>query len=77
MVFRKGKNEDREHNQGESKKVVIKGDTSKPIGDVLESAELIKILFGGEKRYEYRLRLTQKLDLPLFRERNFLYFCSY
>ena len=42
-------------------------------GDILEAASLIKILFGGEKQYEYKLRLAQKLDLPLFRERNFLY----
>lgn len=43
-------------------------------GDILEATALIRILFGPDKRYEYRLQLAQKLELPLYRERNFLYF---
>jgi hypothetical protein len=40
-------------------------------GDIVEAAELVKILFGSDKQYEYKLRLAQKLELPLYRERNF------
>lgn len=50
----------------------MKNETVKTTGDILEASSLIKILFGSEKQYEYRLRLAQKLELPLFRERNFL-----
>jgi hypothetical protein len=46
-------------------------------GDILEASALIRILFGPDKRYEYRLQLAQKLELPLYRERNFLYFFGY
>lgn len=41
-------------------------------GDILEAASLIQILFGGDKKYEYKLEMAHKLELPLYRERNFL-----
>ena len=44
----------------------------KTSGDVLEASILIQILFGVGKRYEFRLEMAQKLELPLYRERNFL-----
>ena len=49
----------------------MKGDTVKTGGDILQASALIKILFGSDKRYDFKLRLAQKLELPLFRERNF------
>lgn len=50
----------------------MKSETVKSGGDIVEASALIKILFGEDKNYQYKLRLAQKLQLPLYRERNFL-----
>lgn len=49
----------------------------KGAGDIIEAPALIRILFGAEKRYEYKLQLAQKLELPLYRERNFMLMMIY
>lgn len=56
----------------EERKSSGKGETLKGRGDIIESAALVRILFGEEKKYQYRLQLAQKLERPLYRERNFL-----
>lgn len=69
--LRKIKREERETDHDEARRDCGKGETVKGGGDILEATALIRILFGPDKRYEYRLQLAQKLELPLYRERNF------